>query len=116
MVVEPSGFATDWAGSSMTVRDIPAPYEETVGLMNRRVRQNDAGAAGDPQRAARIIVDAAGRDNPPSHLLLGVNAVEMAQDYSRRQLAEAATWEKVSRSADFAEPYPAAFPPDEAPA
>lgn len=65
MVVEPSGFATDWASSSMTVRDIPAPYEETVGLMNRRVRQNDAGAAGDPQRAARIIVDAAGRDNPP---------------------------------------------------
>lgn len=116
MVVEPSGFATDWAGSSMTVRDIPAPYEETVGLMNRRVRQNDAGAAGDPQRAARIIVEAAGRDNPPSHLLLGVNAVEMAQDYSRRQLAETAAWEKVSRSADFAEPYPAPFPPDEAPA
>jgi hypothetical protein len=100
----------------MAVRDIPAPYEETVGLMNRRVRQNDAGAAGDPQRAARIIVEAARRDDPPSHLLLGVNAVEMAQAYSRHQLAEAATWENVSRSADFTEPYPASFPPDKTPA
>lgn len=53
------------------------------------------------------------RDNPPSHLLLGANAVEMALDYSRRQLAEASAWEKVSRSADYAEPYPAEFPADE---
>jgi NAD(P)-dependent dehydrogenase (short-subunit alcohol dehydrogenase family) len=114
MVVEPSGFATDWAGSSMTVQSVPAAYEDTVGLMNRRMRQNDAGAAGDPQRAAEIIVGAVRRDNPPSHLLLGVNAVEMAMEYSRRQLAQSAAWEDISRSADFAERYPAPFPPDEA--
>ncbi|MGX1032811.1 SDR family NAD(P)-dependent oxidoreductase [Streptomyces sp. SAI-097] len=114
MVVEPSGFATDWAGSSMTVRPVPAEYEDTVGLMNRRMRQSDAGAAGDPRRAAGIIVGAVRRDNPPSHLLLGVNAVEMAQEYSRRQLAEATAWEGVSRSADFTEPYPAPMPADEA--
>ncbi|MEV0210908.1 SDR family NAD(P)-dependent oxidoreductase [Streptomyces sp. NPDC050788] len=114
MVVEPSGFATDWAGSSMTVQPVPAEYEDTVGLMNRRMRQNDAGAAGDPQRAAEIIVGAVRRNNPPSHLLLGVNAAEMAMAYSRHQLAESAAWQGVSRSADFAEPYPAPFPPDEA--
>ena len=115
MVVEPSGFATDWAGSSMTVHDIPAGYDGTIGVMQRRVRANSAGAAGDPDRAAEIIVRAVKRDNPPSHLLLGVNAVEMALDYSRRQLAEASAWEKVSRSADYAEPYPAGFPADEPP-
>ncbi|MFK4098335.1 SDR family NAD(P)-dependent oxidoreductase [Streptomyces violaceoruber] len=113
MVVEPSGFATDWAGSSMTVQPVPAEYEETVGLMNRRMRQSDAGTAGDPRRAAAIIVGAARRDNPPSHLLLGVNAVEMATEHSRHRLAEASRWEGVSRSADFAEPYPAPMPPDE---
>ena len=113
MVVEPSGFATDWAGSSMTVYDIPEGYDGTIGVMQRRVRANSAGAAGDPDRAAAIVVRAVKRDNPPSHLLLGVNAVEMALDYSRRQLAEASAWEKVSRSADYAEPYPAEFPADE---
>jgi hypothetical protein len=52
------------------------------------------------------------RDNVPSHLLLGVTAVDMSLDYSRRQLDEASAWEPVSRSADFAEAYPALFPAD----
>jgi NAD(P)-dependent dehydrogenase (short-subunit alcohol dehydrogenase family) len=112
MVVEPSGFATDWAGSSMTVHAIPADYDATIGAMHRRMRASPAGPAGDPQRAAGIIIAAVKRDNPPSHLLLGVNAVDMALDYSRRQLAEASAWEDVSRSADYAEPYPAGFPAD----
>jgi NAD(P)-dependent dehydrogenase (short-subunit alcohol dehydrogenase family) len=115
MVVEPSGFATDWAGSSMTIYDIPAEYDTTIGAMHRRVRANPAGPAGDPERAAEIIVQVVKRGNPPSHLLLGTTAVEMALDYSRRQIAEASAWEKVGRSADYAEPYPAEFPADEPP-
>jgi NAD(P)-dependent dehydrogenase (short-subunit alcohol dehydrogenase family) len=110
MTVESSGFATDWAGSSMTVHDIPEAYDATIGAMQRRVRANPAGPAGDPVRAAEIVVQVARRDNPPSHLLLGVTAVEMALDYSRRQLAEASEWEKVSRSADYAESYPVELP------
>ncbi|MEV8059602.1 SDR family NAD(P)-dependent oxidoreductase, partial [Streptomyces antimycoticus] len=112
MVVEPSGFATDWAGSSMTVHPIPDAYDETVGAMNRLVRQSTTGAAGDPRRAAEIIVRTVHRDQVPSHLPLGVNATTMAQDYSRHQLAEATAWEEVSRSADFGEPYPAQLPPE----
>jgi NAD(P)-dependent dehydrogenase (short-subunit alcohol dehydrogenase family) len=112
IVVEPSGFATDWAGSSMTVHEIPADYDSTIGAMDRRMRRNPAGPAGDPARAAEIILNTVKRDNPPSHLLLGANAVEMALDYSQRQLAEATAWENVSRSADYDEPYPADYPPD----
>ncbi|WP_330342009.1 SDR family NAD(P)-dependent oxidoreductase [Streptomyces sp. NBC_00557] len=113
MVVEPSGFATDWAGSSMTVHAIPDAYDETVGAMNRRVRQSTAGAAGDPRRAAEIIVRTVHQEQVPSHLLLGVNAVTMAQDYSRRQLAQATEWEKAGRSADFGEPYPVELPTEQ---
>jgi len=110
MVVEPSGFATDWAGASMTVHEVPEAYDETVGVMNRRMRQNTAGAAGDPHRAAEIVVRTLHSGEIPGHLLLGVNAATMALDHSRRQLAEATAWEKVSRSADFGEPYPAPLP------
>jgi NAD(P)-dependent dehydrogenase (short-subunit alcohol dehydrogenase family) len=112
MVVEPSGFDTDWAGSSMTIHDIPADYDATIGAMHRRIRASTAGPAGDPERGAEIIVQAVKRDNPPSHLLLGQTAVDMSLDYSRRQLAEASAWENVSRSADYGQPYPAEFPPD----
>jgi NAD(P)-dependent dehydrogenase (short-subunit alcohol dehydrogenase family) len=112
LVVEPSGFATDWAGPSMTIHDIPADYASTIGVMQKRVRANATGAAGDPVRAAEILVQVAKRKDLPTHLPLGVNAVEMSLVYSQAQLDEARRWEKVSRSADFAEPYPAAFPPD----
>ncbi|MFE1930929.1 SDR family NAD(P)-dependent oxidoreductase [Streptomyces sp. NPDC059474] len=112
MVVEPSGFATDWAGSSMTVHPIPDAYDETVGAMNRLVRQSTTGAAGDPRRAAEIIVRTVHHDQVPAHLPLGVNATTMARDYSQHQLAEATAWEQVSRSADFGEPYPAQLPPE----
>jgi NAD(P)-dependent dehydrogenase (short-subunit alcohol dehydrogenase family) len=112
MVVEPSGFATDWAGSSMTVHDIPADYDATIGLMQRRVRASPTRPAGDPDRGAEIIVQVVKRREVPSHLLLGVNASDMALRYSGEQLEQAQAWAKVSRSADFAEPYPAAFPAD----
>ncbi len=94
----------------MTAHPVPEAYDATVGAMNRRVRQGESGAAGDPARAAGIIVRTVKRGDVPSHLLLGVNAVTMALDYSRRQLAEAGAWEQVSRSADFAEPYPVELP------
>jgi NAD(P)-dependent dehydrogenase (short-subunit alcohol dehydrogenase family) len=112
MVVEPSGFRTDWAGSSMTVHDIPEAYAPTVGVMNSRVRQNTDGPAGDPARAAEILVQVAKRRDIPYHLTLGVNAVEGSIRLDEQLLAEDRKWSDVSRSADFSQPYPMEFPPD----
>ena len=51
MVVEPSGFRTDWAGSSMSVHDIPEAYATTVGAMARfaRSRRLRATPTGPPR-------------------------------------------------------------------
>jgi len=118
IVVEPGGFKTDWAGSSMIVRDIPEAYAEayaeTVGAINRRVRQNPAGPAGDPVRAAEILVQIAKRRDIPYHLPLGVTAAEGSIRLDEQLLAEDSKWRAVSRSADFAEPYPVEFPSDTA--
>ncbi len=114
IVVEPGGFKTDWAGSSMIVRDIPEAHAETVGAISRRVRQNPAGPAGDPVRAAGILVQIAKRRDIPYHLPLGVTAAEGSIHFDEQLLAEDRKWRAVSRSSDFAEPYPAQFPPDTA--
>ena len=114
IVVEPSGFKTDWAGSSMIVHDVPEAYADTVGAINRRVRQNPEGPAGDPVRAAEILVQVAKRRDVPYHLPLGVTATEGSIRLDERLLAEDLKWRAVSRSADFAEPYPVEFPPDTA--
>lgn len=112
LVVEPSGFKTDWAGASMTVGEIPEAYAPTVGHMNTRMRQSTAGPAGDPERAAEILVRVAKRRDIPYHLPLGVMATEGAIEHGRRLVAEDEKWRLVSRSADFGEPYPAEFPAD----
>ncbi|MFE0460650.1 SDR family NAD(P)-dependent oxidoreductase [Kitasatospora sp. NPDC058965] len=110
LVVEPSGFATDWAGSSMELQPVPPEYRDTVGAFMERSRGGRT--AGDPDRAAAILVEVVKRDHLPSHLLLGANAARLALDHARRQLAEAEAWQAVSASADFGAEYPVAFPAD----
>jgi NAD(P)-dependent dehydrogenase (short-subunit alcohol dehydrogenase family) len=113
LVVEPSGFATDWAGSSMAVGDIPADYADTVGAMSA-VRRSDAITAGDPRRAAEILVRMSRRHDIPYHLPIGVNAVEGSIRHDEHLLSEDRKWAAVGRSADFAEPYPVEFPAEAA--
>jgi NAD(P)-dependent dehydrogenase (short-subunit alcohol dehydrogenase family) len=115
IVVEPSGFRTDWAGASMTVRDVPEAYASTVGAMNSRMRQNPEGPAGDPERAAEILVKVAKRVDIPDHLPLGVNAVERSISLDEQLLDQDQKWGNVGRSADYSEPYPPDFPPDTTP-
>ncbi|MCT9108558.1 oxidoreductase [Streptomyces mirabilis] len=100
-IIEPGGFRTDWGGSSMTALPVSPAYEETVGAMNRYREQTAATWPGDPARAAKIITDLVGLDEPPLRLLLGAGAVEMAAKASRTRAAEAERWADISRSADF---------------
>lgn len=108
LVVEPGGFATDWAGASMETPDVADEYQATVGSFAEMIRGSQA--AGDPDRAAGILVSIAKSDRIPSHLPLGASAVRSALDYSQAQLAEVATWQDVSASADFDAEYPVDLP------
>ncbi|GGX74842.1 SDR family NAD(P)-dependent oxidoreductase [Streptomyces hiroshimensis] len=110
LVVEPSGFATDWAGASMDVQDIPPEYQATVGAFHDRARSGRAD--GDPDRAAAILVRVVKRDRLPTHLPLGANASRMALAYSQQQIAEAEAWQAASVSADFGSRYPVELPAD----
>ncbi|MET3924353.1 SDR family NAD(P)-dependent oxidoreductase [Devosia sp. 2618] len=114
LVIEPSGFATDWAGSSMKIEPVTPGYEDTVGALVKLFSSSNVVAAGDPARGAEIIVNVVKRDTLPSHLLLGVNAVDMSRAYSNGQLAELETWAGVSKSADTNQPFPQPFPADAA--
>ncbi|GAA4587512.1 SDR family NAD(P)-dependent oxidoreductase [Planotetraspora phitsanulokensis] len=100
-IIEPSGFRTDWGGSSMRTPPVSPDYDETVGAFNRYRESTAHEWPGDPARAARIILDVVRLDEPPLRLLLGARAVEMAAEASRVRAAEAEKWADVSRSADF---------------
>jgi NAD(P)-dependent dehydrogenase (short-subunit alcohol dehydrogenase family) len=100
-IVEPGAFRTDWQGSSMRMAPVGADYEPSVGDMHRRRQAMSGTEAGDPVRAAGIIVAIAELDEPPLRLLLGAGAVDLADTASKARAAEASKWAEVSRSADF---------------
>nr|WP_296774237.1 SDR family NAD(P)-dependent oxidoreductase [Rhodococcus sp. (in: high G+C Gram-positive bacteria)] len=110
LVVEPSGFNTDWAGSSMTIHDVPDSYAETVGTMNSIKRQGSGMSPGVPERAGEILVRLAQGNDIPNNLALGVIASDMAVAHSNRLLVDDRKWAEISRSADAGQPYPVALP------
>ncbi|MFE7407448.1 short-chain dehydrogenase/reductase, partial [Isoptericola sp. NPDC057559] len=58
--------------------------------------------AGDPVRAARLLVGLAERSDLPLRLPLGSDAVERALAGDRRRIEETEAWAETSRSTDFA--------------
>ncbi|MGW0163014.1 oxidoreductase [Mycobacterium sp. NPDC003323] len=101
MVVEPSGFRTNWAASSNEVETTIADYDQTAGQARRAYHQSVGNQAGDPARAAAAIFAAATSAQPPQRLLLGNEAVDVALAKAATLQAEIAAWEQVSRAADF---------------
>jgi NAD(P)-dependent dehydrogenase (short-subunit alcohol dehydrogenase family) len=100
-IIEPGAFRTDWGGSSMRIPAVGPDYEQTVGRINSYRREVDGQQAGDPVRAAKVITSVAALDQPPLRVLLGSDALHLAEQASQARAAEAAEWAQVSRSTDF---------------
>jgi len=102
MVVEPSGFRTDWAGRSAneSAHQID-DYVATAGNVRSVVRASSGKQPGDPVRAAKAIVAAVASGDPPHHLLLGNDAFEGAMAKLDHLRQDFAAGEAVARAADF---------------
>jgi len=104
MLVEPSGFRTDWAGrSSNETNHKIADYANTADRNIKQLRAISGKQSGDPIRAAEAIVSAVESTNPPHRLLLGSDAYEGAISKLDELREEFSAWETVSRGADFPE-------------
>jgi len=105
MVVEPSGFRTDWAGRSANESKTQIPdYAATAGAARKEMRTDSGKQPGDPVRAVQAIIQAVNARKPPHHLLLGNNAFEGATARIAALGKEYTTWEAVARGADFPKP------------
>jgi NADP-dependent 3-hydroxy acid dehydrogenase YdfG len=102
MLVEPSGFLTDWAGRSANESKVRiADYAATAGAGRSGVRAVSGKQAGDPVRAVEAIIKAVGGSNPPHRLLLGNAAYEGAMAKLSELRRDITQCEVVSRGADF---------------
>lgn len=101
--VAPGSFRTDWAGRSMIRSERAIADYNKVFDPVRRARVAKSGVqSGDPAKAAQVILDLVENDNPPVHLLLGKDAVQVVRDRLTELQNEIAAWEAVSTSTDYA--------------
>jgi len=104
MLVEPSGFRTDWAGRSANETQSPIDdYSSTAGRAMKMVRESSGQQPGDPERAAIAIIDAVESSDIPHRLLLGNDAFDGAMSKIEELRKSFLAWEEVSRSADFSD-------------
>ena len=104
IIVEPSGFRTDWAGRSANdaTKEID-DYAETAGANKDAIRGYSGNQPGDPVRAAKAIVAAVEAENPPKNLLLGKAALKNARLKLDNLKEEFDAWAETSEGADFPE-------------
>jgi NAD(P)-dependent dehydrogenase (short-subunit alcohol dehydrogenase family) len=102
MVVEPSGFRTDWAGRSANEsKKQIADYKKTAGKWRSEIRADSGKQPGDPVRAAQAIIKAVESPKPPRHLLLGNDAYEGAMAKLEELRKDFSAVEAAARGADF---------------
>jgi len=106
--VEPGGFRTDWVGTaSMYYVPEVEGYEKTVGVRKELFTGNKFMPMGDPDKAAKVMVELAENPEPPVHLVLGSEAVRMIKQANILRNEEMEKWIPVSFStnADDAEDF-----------
>lgn len=100
--IEPGGFRTDWGGASMTYAKRVEGYEKTVDWMADFIQKNYT-ATGDPDKAAKVMIDLVEHPAPPVHLVLGSDAIGILQQADAARKEEFEKWLTVSASTDHDE-------------
>lgn len=102
LVIEPGAFRTDFAGRSLTgAKTEITDYAATVGPRRPANDHMHGTQPGDPQRAARLIVQTLAEAELPQRLLLGSDAVNIVSKALNNQLKEIAAWASASAGTDF---------------
>ncbi|MEO7235181.1 MAG: SDR family oxidoreductase [Lapillicoccus sp.] len=99
-IVEPGGFATDWAGpSSKHSEPLPA-YADAHDAVekNRKARAGSAGP-GDPEASAAALLKIVDAEQPPLRVFFGATPIDIAKaDYAKR-IETWEQWDAVSKLA-----------------
>ena len=99
--VAPGSLRTDWAGRSMA--RAPRSIEDYDALFDpiRSAREAKSGhQLGDPVKAAQAMLQIINSDAPPSHLLLGSDALQLVRAKLASMASTIDAWEQLSRSTD----------------
>lgn len=97
-LIEPNGFATDWAGASavQTSSDI-ADYNPVREAFAKSGDNSETW--GKPEATVQPILDVINNENPPKRLLFGKIAYHVVNDVYKKRLEDIENWKEVSIAA-----------------
>jgi len=95
-LVEPNGFATEWASTAATSKPIAA-YDEVKAAFQEGM--NDTDSFGVPEATAEAILKLVDAQNPPLRLFLGKVALPWTQQVYAERLQTWEDWATVSAEA-----------------
>jgi len=98
-LVEPGGFRTDWAGTSMAYAKPMEAYEDSVGR-RRAFMQSDYKGGGDPEKAADAILKLSAVEQMPLRQPLGTDATVLLKYAYESALTELAQTTALARTTD----------------
>lgn len=102
MIVEPGAFRTDFAGRSLTQsKTAIADYAETAGTRRIENDKTHGTQPGDPDKGAGLIIEAIEAEDTPLRLLLGSDAVRVADTVLESHKNEYDKWREFSCRSDF---------------
>jgi NAD(P)-dependent dehydrogenase (short-subunit alcohol dehydrogenase family) len=99
--LEPGGMRTNWGNRAVAhVPNLLPEYEPTVGALVRTLATYWGHETSDPAKVAQVILHLASKEQLPTHLLLGSDAVQYARLAEDKREADAKAWLNVSVSTD----------------
>jgi NAD(P)-dependent dehydrogenase (short-subunit alcohol dehydrogenase family) len=93
-LVEPAGYATDWAGQSAVHAERSPAYDDFRAAMAR-----PAGKRGDPGATRDAILRVVDADEPPLRIFFGQGPLPVIKGEYAARIAEWEAWDEVSQAA-----------------
>lgn len=95
-LVEPNGFATDWAGAS-SAHTVEIPEYDGVRAAFQAGLTDDA--FGDPEATTDAVLKLIDSENPPLHFFLGKQAYPFIKQVYATRYADWDNWKEISAAA-----------------
>jgi len=96
-LIEPNGFATDWAGASAAQTQPLEVYSDVRNAFNEANSQE--GVFGDPEATIDAVLKLVDTENPPLRLFLGKHALPWAKNVYQERVASWEEWNDVATAA-----------------
>ncbi len=98
-IVEPGGYATDWAGDSAKRTEPIAAYDDFRAQVDEDRKSRNSAGPGDPTASAAAVLAIVDAEEPPLRVFLGAAPLSIAKaDYARR-IETWEQWDEVSQAA-----------------